>query len=401
MRLIMFAGKGGTGKTTLAAATGALTARRGRRTLIMSLDPAHSLRDAFELPGELLAADGEPTAVADNLWIQEINLNLALTHYWREVHSYLALLFNTAGLNEVVAEEIAVLPGMEEITALLYLNEHVKSGRFDALILDCAPTAESIRFVSLPTALDWYMQNVFRLERGLAKAARPLLRHWGEVPLPGEKYFASLERLHRGLAGVQELLTDRAQCTVRLVSLAEKLVLRETQRALTYFCLHGLSVEAVLLNRIWSGEDGGADPLSPVRQQQQGYLALAERFFAPLPLYQAPRLTDEALGHDRLLALAARLYGDQDPLAVLYGHQPLAFTRNNGHNEMRLHLPFASKEGLEIFNRGNELIIQLGMVRRHVALPASFPATVPSGARYEGDYLVVSFPATRRENDAC
>ena len=283
----MFAGKGGTGKTSLASASGALAASRGVKTLVVSLDPAHSLSDAFDLSEDLMGPGGEPVPVAENLWIQEINVNQALDRYWDEVHNYLALLFNTAGLEQTVAAEIAILPGMDEISALLYINEYIKERSFDALILDCAPTAESMRFVSIPTVLEWYMKKVFKLERNLLKLARPLAKHISDVPLPGDDYFECIERLSKGLAGVGEILCDPKRTTVRLVSLAEKMVLRETQRALMYFCLHGLSVEAVLLNRIQSGEQAGARATG-YNELQEGYLEMAERFFSSLPIIKAP-----------------------------------------------------------------------------------------------------------------
>lgn len=274
MRLILFAGKGGTGKTSLASATGALAAAQGRRTLILSLDPAHSLRDAFDLSDTLLGDSGDPEVVADNLWIQEININQALNQYWDEVHEYISTLFNTAGLDQVVAEEVAVLPGMDEISALLYVNDHIKNDRFDALILDCAPTAESMRFVSMPTALEWYLNKVFKIQRNVARVARPIASRLTDIPLPSDRYFAAIERLITGLMGVNDILCDPAKTTVRLVSLAEKMVLRETQRALMYFCLHGLAVEAVLLNRMWPQAGEGAAvwaDAAEIHQRQQAY----------------------------------------------------------------------------------------------------------------------------------
>lgn len=396
--MIMFAGKGGTGKTSLASATGALAASQGVKTLIISLDPAHSLRDAFDLSDQLLATGGEPVRVTQRLWIQEININLALEQYWDDVHQYLSLLFNTAGLDQVVAEEIAVLPGMEEISALLYINDYVKSKRFDLLILDCAPTAESMRFVSMPTALDWYMNKIFKVERSIAKVARPIAKRLSDIPLPGDEYFACIERLSKGLNGVNQLLCDPSQTTVRLVSLAEKMVLRETQRALTYFCLHGLSVEAVLLNRMWPAADE-PDCLSGMRDKQSGYLEMAERFFSPLPILQVPRLDYEVLGLEGLLELGSQLYGQSDPQAMLYGQQPLVFSKQNGFQQLRMHLPFTSKDDIEVHTSGDELIIKVGVLRKHVALPASFSRTAPSGAGFEGDYLVVKFPQARRDGD--
>ena len=395
----MFAGKGGTGKTSLASASGALAASRGAKTLVISLDPAHSLSDAFDLSEELMGPSGEPVRVADNLWIQEINVNQALERYWDEVHRYLSLLFNTAGLDETVAAEIAILPGMDELSALLYINEYIKNQSYDALILDCAPTAESMRFVSIPTVLEWYMKKVFKMERGLLKLARPLAKRMTDVPLPGDDYFECIERLSKGLSGVGEILCNPKQTTVRLVSLAEKMVLRETQRALMYFCLHGLSVEAVLLNRIQDDKQAGTAP-GGYGELQQGYMEMAGRFFSSLPILKAPRTGYEVLGFEKLLNLGKLIYGERDPLEFMYSHRPLVFNQSDGQKEVRLHLPFASKDDLEVHTSRDELIIQLGALRKHVALPAGFVGSAPSGARFEGDYLVVSFNTARGDEDA-
>ncbi|MGD9124267.1 MAG: TRC40/GET3/ArsA family transport-energizing ATPase [Desulfarculaceae bacterium] len=389
MRLILFAGKGGTGKTSLAAATGALCASRGQRTLVLSLDPAHSLSDAFDLEAGLLELEGQPVDVAPNLQIQEINVNAAIEEYWEDVHDYITLLFRTAGLSEVVADEIAILPGMEEICALLYINHYVKNDSYDALILDCAPTAESMRFVSMPTALEWYMKKIFRLERNIAKVARPLVKRVTDLPLPGDSYFASIEKMFKGLQGVEHILSDPKRTTVRLISNPEKMVLRETQRAFMYFCLYGLSVEAVFLNRIWpQGQDG---PLAAWFKLQQQYLEMAREFFAPVPIFQVPLKEHEILGYESLLELGNEVYGPDDPLAVLYPQAPLAFDMKNGRRRLKLHLPFVQKNELELAKSGDELIVQAGVFRKHIVLPHSFASAEPQKATFEKDHLVIEF----------
>jgi arsenite-transporting ATPase len=198
--MLLFAGKGGVGKTSVAAATGVVTARSGRRTVVMSLDPAHSLSDAFDLDRSLMdTQSGQIVPVAENLWIQELDVHQEISKHWGEVHKYISLLLNTSGIDEILAEELAILPGMEEIAALLYVNQYVREKSFDVILLDCAPTAESIRFISLPKTLEWYMRKVFRLERQLMRAMRPLARKWAEIPLPEDDYFVAIERLFEKL----------------------------------------------------------------------------------------------------------------------------------------------------------------------------------------------------------
>jgi arsenite/tail-anchored protein-transporting ATPase len=389
MRLIMFAGKGGSGKTSMSAATAALCAQNGLKTLVISLDPAHSLTDAFDLTADLMTIEGEPVEVAPLLWMQEINVNLAINSYWEQVHGYLSALFSTAGLDQVVAEEIAVLPGMEEISALLYINQYVREKTYDVLILDCAPTAESMRFVSMPSALEWYMKKVFKMERTMLKVVRPVAARLTDIPLPGDDYFENLEELFKKLDGVDQLLSDPKQTTVRLVCNPEKMVLKESQRAYMYFSLYGLSVEAVIMNRIWPQGDSGM--MGEMAEIQRQYLDMAESFFSPLPILPVGLKGYEVLGHDKLLELGRELYGDKDPTAHLYEQRPLCFIKDDGLLQVKLHLPFAHKEHLNVHRTGNELIVEVGVVRKHLALPHSFALAQPSRARFEDDYLLVDF----------
>jgi arsenite-transporting ATPase len=388
MRLILFAGKGGSGKTSMSAATGALCAEQGLNTLVMSLDPAHSLSDAFDLSGNLLRLSGAPVPVAPRLAIQEINVNLAIREYWDQVHSYLSALFNNVGLKEVVAEEIAVLPGMEEISALLYINQYVREKTYDLLILDCAPTAESMRFVSVPSALEWYMKKVFKLERTLLKVARPIAARLTDVPLPGDDYFANLESLFEKLEGVDRLLTDHQSTTVRLICNPEKMVLKESQRAYTYFSLYGLAVEAIIMNRVWPTGEGLAGQMAAL---QEPYLAQAAEFFSPLPILPVAHQKREVLGHGPLLELGRGLYEGRDPASHLYDRQPLSFEKDGERLQVRLHLPNVGKEEVKLHKVGDELVVEVGVFRKHLALPHSFVLARPVKAGFIGDDLLIDF----------
>ena len=253
MRILLFSGKGGVGKTSVAAATGVHLADQGKRTLVMSVDPAHSLADSFDLTstGLFHTSTGDPTRVAPNLDIHEVNIQREIKRHWQEISSYITTVLRTSGLNEVEADEMAIFPGMEELSAMMYVNQFRREQRYDVIILDCAPTAESLRFISMPTTLDWYMKHIFPIQRGVLKAVRPIANRISPVELPADSYFANIRELYGKIEGIDTLLEDPLLTSVRLVTNAEKMVVRETQRAFVYFSLHGLTVDRIVANRLF------------------------------------------------------------------------------------------------------------------------------------------------------
>ncbi len=391
MRIILFAGKGGVGKTSVAAATGVRAAERGSRTLILSLDVAHSLADIFDLDRGLLdQGRGRPVKVRPNLWIQELDIQEEIRRNWGDIHGYLAGLLNTTGLNEVLAEELAVLPGMEEVSLLLYINQYVRQRRFDALLLDCAPTGESLRFISIPTTLEWYMKKLFKLERTIVRCARPLARRLTDVPLPGEAYFEALERLFRRLEGVDRILTDPAITTVRLVANPEKVVIKETQRAFMYFYLYRMSIDAVIMNRLLpSGirEAFFGDWLT----SQGRYTDLARSYFHPVPVLPVNLFQGEVLGSERLAALAAELYARRNPLERFFEEEPYKLIKENGRYRLQLKLPFVVRESIDLSKVSDELILRIGSYKRHIMLPKTLASEKTVAARVDPPYLNILF----------
>src|SRR6516164_8051226 len=253
MRILLFSGKGGVGKTSVAAATGLQLAKLGYRTLVMSVDPAHSLADSFNLGSDTGLFSGkteEPLPVSDKLSIHEVNIQHEIKRYWREISTYIISILRTTGVTGIEAEELAILPGMEELSAMMYVNQYRREGRYDVVVLDCAPTAESLRFVSMPTTLDWYMKHIFPWQRGLLKAVRPIANRVSPVELPSDSYFNNVQQLFQLIEGIDEVMQDPRVTSVRLVTNPEKMVLRETQRAFVYFLLHGLSVDGIIVNRV-------------------------------------------------------------------------------------------------------------------------------------------------------
>jgi arsenite/tail-anchored protein-transporting ATPase len=391
MRIILYTGKGGVGKTSVAAATGLTCARRGHRTLVMSLDTAHSLSDSFDLPGSLVDhARGAPVNVEKNLDIQEVDVLEEVHRHWREIHGYLGTLLAHSGVDEALSDELAILPGMEEASCLLYINKYAREKTYDVIILDCAPTGESLRFISFPSILKWYMDKLFSLERTIAKVARPVVKHLTSIPLPGDEYFENLRELFGKIEGVDRYLTDPKICSVRLVTNPEKMVLKETQRAYVYFCLYGLLVDGVIINRILP-QDLKDQFFDNWKQTQRRSLKQIEESFAPVPLLPVPLFDNEVLGIPGLERLSATLYPKKDPAAVFYSARPLTFKKTRGVYTMTMALPFVSTEDLDLTRVEDSLVVRLGAFRRHVPLPRGIPPDAPISAELSGEDLKVKF----------
>ena len=390
MRILLFSGKGGVGKTSLAAATGLQLARLGQRTLVMSVDPAHSLADSFDLETSLFQAKtGDPYPINQHLAIHEVNIQQEIKRHWREISSYVISVLRTTGISDVEAEELAILPGMEELSAMMYVNQFRRENRYDVIVLDCAPTAESMRFVSMPTTLEWYMKHIFPFQRGILKAVRPLANRVSPVELPTDSYFANIQDLFGKLEGIPELLEDPKTTSVRLVTNPERMVLRETQRAFVYFSLHGLTVDGVIVNRVLPGEVTDAY-FQEWRNSQAKILEEIETYFAPIAVKRVPLFTHEVLGRERLSDLSRALYaGDENPAAVTRTEAPYTFTKRENHYEVKLRLPFAVKGEVGLFKKGDELVVEIGTLRRHIGLPTSMAGLSPSKAKLENKVLTV------------
>jgi arsenite-transporting ATPase len=390
MRILLFTGKGGVGKTSLAAATGVRLAKLGKRTLVMSVDPAHSVGDAFDLGIDLFSKrTSDPYSVAERLDIQEVNIQAELKRHWREVSTYVAAVLRTTGVTSIEAEELAILPGMEELSAMMYVNQYVRERRYDVIVLDCAPTAESLRFVSMPTTLDWYMKHIFPVQRNLLRAVRPIANRVSPVELPTDRYFANILDLASRLEGIDELLCDPTVTSVRLVTNAERMVLRETQRAYVYFSLYSLTVDRITVNRLLPSEVTGPF-FEEWHRSQERILAEIGEYFDPIPVRHVPLLRHEVGGLDRLEQVAALLYSDgEDPAAVTMIEQPYQFVKQDGRYFVRLRLPFANKTDVDLFKKGDELVVQIGTLRRHVGLPTSMAHLAPAKAKLQDKMLTV------------
>ena len=390
MRIILFTGKGGVGKTTAAAATATGAAANGRRTLVLSTDAAHSLADAFEVP-----IGSEPTEVSDNLYVQQVDAQQRFERSWAEIQGYLLSVLDAAGVDPIAAEELTVIPGAEEVLALLELRAHATSGEWDVIVVDCAPTAETLRLLALPEALGWYMDRVFPMERRIVKALKPVLTRAAGVPMPHDSVFDAVERLHRDLEEVRGILTGK-DASVRLVLTPERVVVAEARRSFTTLSLFGYRVDGVIANRVFP--EAGADEW---RKQwvvaQEQVLEEVEQSFIGLPIWRSSYRPTEPVGASELIAFSTDLYAADDPLAQLAGDGPMTVRRTSTGATLRIELPFAAKTDVDLARHGDELVVTVGSYRRLLALPSMVARLTIAGARVDGGALQVRFRSTSGE----
>ncbi len=384
MRIILFTGKGGVGKTTVAAGTAALSASAGLRTLVMSTDSAHSLADAFGV-----RVGGDPTAVAPGLFVQQVDAQRRFEESWVEVQRYLLTVLDAAGVDPITAEELTVLPGAEEVLALLELRRQVLSGPWDVVVVDCAPTAETLRLLALPEALGWYMDRVFPAERRIVKALRPVLSKAAGVPMPQDDVFDAVERLHRDLEQVQEILTGK-ETSVRLVLTPEHVVVAEARRSLTTLSLFGYQVDGVVANRVFPGEGADAWRSGWVASQSE-VLRVVDESFVGLSVWRSAYQPSEPAGVEQLSAFAAAAYGDDDPLAPPDGEGPVTVRRTATGATLRMALPFVDRTEVDLARHGDELVVTVGSYRRLLALPTALRQHRVAGARVVDGGLHVRF----------
>lgn len=385
MRVLLFTGKGGVGKTSVAAATALRCAEQGARTIVISTDPAHSLGDSFDK-----FIDSHPTKVTGSLYAQQLDAQERMEEHWGEIQAYLVDVFNWAGAEGIEAEELSVPPGLDELFSLTDIKSFVGSGEWDVLVVDCAPTAETIRLLSLPDILSWYMDRFFPMGRRLNRVIGPVLSKVTTMPVAGDDVFSATRRFWDQLEGVKGILTDPAVTSVRLVVNPEKMVIAEARRTYTYLSLFGYRVDAVVANRLLPADV--TDPwFDAWKAQQAEHLVTIEEGFAPLPILRAQLASDELVGVERLRAFGEMVYATADPTAILHEGEPMRVHTVDGGYQLIQELPFADRDDLELGKLGDELLVRIGPYRRALLLPDSLRSREITDASLRDGLLKVTF----------
>lgn len=389
MRVILMTGKGGVGKTSVAAATGLRCAELGYKTLVLSTDPAHSLADSFDL--EL---GHDPKLVASNLWAAELDALMELEGNWGAVKRYITEVLQARGLDGVQAEELAILPGMDEIFGLVRMKRHYDEGIYDVLIIDSAPTGTALRLLSLPEVSGWYMRRFYKPLQGMSAALRPLVepffRPIAGFSLPTNEVMDAPYEFYQQIEALEKVLTDNTQTTVRLVTNPEKMVIKESLRAHAYLSLYNVSTDLIIANRVIPEEV--TDPFfKRWKENQTIYKQEIYDNFHPLPVKEAPLFSEEMCGMKALERLKEILYKDEDPSQVYYKENTIKIVQNDGVYTLELFLPNIPKEQVQLNKTGDELNIRIGNHRRNLVLPQALAALQPAGAKMEDDYLKIKF----------
>jgi arsenite-transporting ATPase len=383
-RTILYTGKGGVGKTSVAAATARRCASEGLRTLVLSTDPAHSLSEALEAP---LGSD--PAPVTDHLWGQQVQAQEEMERHWSAVSEWLGDLLIEHGVNRITAEELTVPPGMDELFSLLVLKRHHASDRWDVVVVDCAPTGETLRLLSFPDVARWWLEKVFPHERQLLAAARPLARSVLDVTLPGEAVFADVQRLMDNLIAMNEILRDRSRASIRLVINPDKMVIGEAMRTFTYLNLYGYLTDAVVVNRVFPAAVAGTY-FGAWRERQQDHLERVESAFAPVPVLRAPYFEHEVAGPVMLDRLGDAVFGDRAAAAMLHTSLSHELEVDEEEARLRLELPFARRGDISLKKIGPELVVRVDGHKRTIMLPPALADHRPSRAAFADGALQVT-----------
>ncbi len=390
MRIIIYSGKGGVGKTSVAAATALKSAHMGKRTLIMSTDAAHSLSDSLEM--EL---SSQITSVEENLDAIEVDVLFELEHRWKEIEKYITDFLVAQGLDDINAKEMAIMPGMELMSALFYIWDFCRSDRYEVIILDTAPTAETLRLLSFPEVSDWYLDKVYRVFQRMIRLVRVTVGRFMDTPIPTKEFMKDIEEIKERMKVVRRFLTDPEVTSVRLVVNPEKMVINETKRAYTYLCLYNLTVESLVVNRLLPEDTDGY--FRDKMEEQRHYMEVIHEAFNPLKVFKAELFQTELVGIPMLEKLGEMLFGDEDPTAVYSTDKPMEIYNDEEGPVLSLKLPFSMKEEVQLYRSSDALLIQVGSYKRSVTLPYTLMRVDVERAEFREGRLLIRF--TKEDED--
>jgi arsenite-transporting ATPase len=385
MRIILYTGKGGVGKTSIAAATAVKSAAEGKRTLVVSTDPAHSLGDSFDLK-----LSNEPVELRENLWAQEIDTTHEVEQGWGVIQKYFTDLFTAKAVKDITTEELTVFPGMEDLLSLLRILGYYKEGRFDLIIIDCAPTGETLALLSFPEMLRWWMEKLFPLKKKALKVVGPIIEPLFKIPMPSSHVLDEIDRMYYDLDEMKKVFSDRETTSIRIVANPEKMVVKEAQRSFTYLNIYDFNVDAVIVNRVIP--DGVTDSYFSVwKDIQKKYMAEIDDSFSPIPIYRAPLFETEVVGFPVLERLAAEIFRDEDPTEIKFVGRAQEVKKDGDDYVLSIDIPFAAKEDLTLNQKGDELLVKVGSVKRNITLPRTISSLSVKKAKFEENKLRIWF----------
>jgi arsenite/tail-anchored protein-transporting ATPase len=385
VRVVLFTGKGGVGKTSVAAATAVRCAAAGYKTVVMSTDPAHSLGDSFDV--EL---GTEATKVGENLWAHEVSSLHEMQRHWTKLHEYAVEVFSTQGLDEVLADEVANPPGMDEVASLMWIKHYAQRAEHDMLVVDCAPTGETLQLLTFPDAAKWWLDKIYPWSRRAMRLARPVLQPMMNMPLPSDEVYASLKDLLLDLDGMRKVLTDPDTTTVRIVLNLEKMVVKEAKRAYTYLSLFGYVTDAVIVNRLLPG-DLHDELFQKWQRIHHRYQAEVEQSFAGIPIFNVPLFDREVVGEEMLARMAQAIYGDEDPSRRFATSNPQRIDKDGNDYVLSLKVPFVEKSAVDLSRHNGDLYVTVGNYRREITLPRVLERRETAGATIDNGELRVRF----------
>src|SRR5688572_13630089 len=385
MRIILYTGKGGVGKTSVSASTALKLAENGYRTLVMSTDAAHSLADSFDI-----TLGHEPVEIVPNLWAQEVSVLHEVDRFWVTLQKYMSTLLSWRGMEDVVAEEMTVLPGAEELAGLVRIVKHYESGNYDAIVVDCAPTGDTLRLLSFPEIARWWLEKLFPLQRQAAKIIRPIAKRVTDMPMPEDNVFDSIKNLLMQLDRIHKLLADQDMTSVRIVLNAEKMVVKEAQRVYTYLSLFGYPTDLIVCNRLFSQEMGG-EGMDTWRGIQKRNHKLVEECFSPVPIFDVPFFDTEVVGLEMLDKMGRAIFGERDPAEVFFSGKVQTIEPKGEGFTLRMPLPLATKNQVDLMQTGDELVVQVGDYRRNIILPRALAVQQVAGAKLDEGELRINF----------
>lgn len=391
MRIILYTGKGGVGKTSIAAATALKCARDGHKTLVVSTDAAHSLGDSLDTK-----LSPEPLELEKNFWAQEIDSIHEVEQGWGKVQQYLTALFTAKSVKDITTEELTVFPGMEDLLSLLRILSYYKEKTFDVIIIDCAPTGETLALLSFPDMLRWWMDKLFPMKRKAIKLVKPVVEPLLGIPMPSDGVMGEIDKIYNQLDEMRQILSDRDITSIRIVVNPEKMVIKEAQRSFTYLNIYDFNVDAIIINRVIP--DNVTDKYFKLwKEIQKKYIEMISEAFSPVPIYNAPLFENEIVGLEMLQRMGNEVFNNENPIEIKYNIRTQEVKKDGNEYIFSIYMPFTDKRDLSLNQKGDELIVKTLNLKRNITLPKTLQSLNIKGAKFKEDTLVIRFGEKENE----